>query len=92
MPLYIHERAEWPQLGRVRGQQGVPRGRIAALGFSQRDEATLETLIQDAVKSRAGRAIAKRSASAWADASLNHARLTRLTLRQARNRRERTRP
>lgn len=62
--MYIHERADWPHLtwdhallavplAEVRGQQGRLLGRMAALGFPQREEATLETLTQDAITSSA---------------------------------------
>ena len=62
MPSYIHELPDWPRFrwddGRlalklipVRHQQGRLLGRMEALGFSLRAEATLATLTQDVLKS-----------------------------------------
>ncbi len=59
--LYIHQRPEWPafcwdsdviasQLAAVRHRQGRLLGRMEALGFDVRAEATLQTLTQDALK------------------------------------------
>ncbi len=59
---YIYERKDWPGfhwdlerlyplLARVRHQQGRLTGRMEALGFSLRNEAALQTLTQDVVKS-----------------------------------------
>ena len=59
---YIHERPEWPTfrwdgrglsdiLAQVRFRQGRLLGNMIALGFGLRDEAMLQTLTQDAVKS-----------------------------------------
>ncbi len=60
--MYIHERADWPAftwdragladlLAEVRHQQGRLLGRMESLGFTLREEATLQTLTQDVVKS-----------------------------------------
>jgi len=59
--MYIHERKEWPEfawnqaklaglLAEVRHLQGRLLGRMEALGFESREEATLQTLTQDVVK------------------------------------------
>jgi Fic family protein len=59
--MYIHERKDWPEfswnqaaltkrLAEVRHAQGRLLGRMEALGFSLREEATLQTLTQDVVK------------------------------------------
>jgi Fic family protein len=60
--MYIHERSDWPkfqwdkealvdQLAAVRHRQGRLIGRMESLGFSLRDEAVLQTLTQDVLKS-----------------------------------------
>lgn len=60
--MYIHERKDWPDfqwdraaltglLTEVRHLQGRLLGRMEALGFSLREEATLTTLTQDVLKS-----------------------------------------
>jgi len=60
--MYIYELKEWPNfqwnqhivldlLVQLRHQQGLLTGRMAALGFNLRNEATLQTLTQDVVKS-----------------------------------------
>src|SRR5271165_5677860 len=59
--MYIHERGEWPEfkweqgrlaarLAEVRHLQGRLLGRMETLGFGLREEATLQTLTQDVVK------------------------------------------
>src|SRR4051794_2923105 len=59
---YIHERADWPNfrwgnnglaelLTLTRHRQGQLVGRMQALGFRLRDEAMLESLTQEVVKS-----------------------------------------
>ncbi len=59
--MYIHERKEWPEfewnqaaladlLADVRHLQGHLLGRMEALGFPLREEATLQTLTQDVIK------------------------------------------
>jgi len=59
--VYIHERKAWPEfrwnsarlaglLAAVRHQQGRMLGQMEELGFQLREEATLETLTQDVVK------------------------------------------
>ncbi len=59
--MYIHERKDWPELSwdqpklvdllaNVRHQQGRLLGRMEALGFALREEATLQTLTQDVIK------------------------------------------
>jgi Fic family protein len=59
--MYIHERKEWPEfrwnqsaltgrLAEVRHAQGRLLGRMEALGFPLREEATLQTLTQDVLK------------------------------------------
>jgi Fic family protein len=59
--MYIHERKEWPEfqwsqaatagmLAEVRHMQGRLLGRMEALGFQLREEATLQTLTEDVVK------------------------------------------
>jgi Fic family protein len=59
--MYIHERKEWPAfhwdeaklanlLAEVRHLQGRLLGQMEALGFQLREEATLQTLTQDIVK------------------------------------------
>jgi Fic family protein len=61
---YIHERKDWPhfrwdaqrlskQLAAVRYRQGRLLGRIGALGFALRAEATLNTLTEEVIKSSA---------------------------------------
>src|SRR5271154_5522024 len=58
---YIHERKEWPEfrwdqarlallLAETRHLQGRLLGRMEALGFRLREEATLDTLTEDALK------------------------------------------
>ena len=60
--MYIHERDYWPRwewnldrlatpLARVRHEQGLLIGRMDALGLSLRDEAQLETITADVLKS-----------------------------------------
>src|SRR4051812_24706851 len=60
--LYIHQRSDWPrfhwdqggltgQLAAVRHRQGRLIGRMEALGFQLREEAVLNTLTQDVIKS-----------------------------------------
>ncbi len=62
MAKYIHERPQWPkfqwdkvaladQLAAVRHRQGRLIGRMGSLGFSLRDEAVLQTLTRDVLKS-----------------------------------------
>lgn len=62
MPTYIHERTDWPKfrwddkalvekLSSVRHHQGRLLGRMEGLGFKLRQEATLEALTEEAVKS-----------------------------------------
>jgi Fic family protein len=62
MPKYIHQRPDWPKfhwdgkalsapLGALRHRQGRFVGRMEALGFPQRNEAMLQTLTQDVIKS-----------------------------------------
>src|SRR3954468_5940138 len=59
--MYIHERREWPEfkwepasiaglLADLRHLQGRLLGRMEGLGFQLRDEATLQSLTQDVVK------------------------------------------
>jgi Fic family protein len=59
--MYIHERKDWPEfkwdearlsplLAEVRHWQGRLLGRMEAMGFQLREEATLQTLTQDVVK------------------------------------------
>jgi len=59
--MYIYERKEWPEftwdqtnlaplLAKVRHLQGRLLGRMEALGFQLREEATLQTLTEDVVK------------------------------------------
>jgi len=59
--MYIHERTDWPHfkwdsakltelLGELRHLQGRLLGRMEALGFPLREEATLQTLTQDVLK------------------------------------------
>src|SRR3982750_2925788 len=59
--MYIHELKNWPDLvwnqaglagllGEARHLQGRLLGRMEALGFGLREEATLKTLTQDVVK------------------------------------------
>lgn len=61
MALYIHQLQEWPQfhwekdelinlLAEVRQLQGKLLGKVELLGFELKDEANLETLIQDVIK------------------------------------------
>src|ERR1044071_598344 len=60
--IYIHERADWPHfrwrdqvlaqpLADVRHRQGVLIGHMGALGFGLRQEAVLQTLTADVLKS-----------------------------------------
>lgn len=60
--MYIHERSDWPrfrwdqdglanQLAAVRHRQGRLIGRMEGLGFRLREEAVLNTLTQDVLKS-----------------------------------------
>jgi len=60
--MYIHERKEWPKLhwnneklaarlAAVRHRQGRLIGQMEALGFKLREEAVLQTLTEDVVKS-----------------------------------------
>lgn len=60
--MYIHERHNWPQfswdsekiagiLADIRYRQGRLLGRMEAMGFSMREEALLETLTLDVIKS-----------------------------------------
>ncbi len=62
--MYIHERKEWPEfvwdqaklanlLAEVRHLQGRLLGRMEGLGFQLREEATLQTLTRDVVKTSA---------------------------------------
>ncbi|MBN1513000.1 MAG: DUF4172 domain-containing protein, partial [Phycisphaerae bacterium] len=62
--MYIYERAGWPDLrwdeaglavlqADVRHRQGRLLGRMEAIGFTLRQEATVKTLTQDVVKSSA---------------------------------------
>ncbi|APF36744.1 cell filamentation protein Fic [Chelatococcus daeguensis] len=62
MPIYIHELSDWPEfrwdqnrlaerLAAVRHRQGRLIGRMEALGFALRSEATLENLTQEVLKS-----------------------------------------
>lgn len=62
MGKYIHQIAEWPQftwdteeyltlLTEVRHKQGVLAGKMDAIGFNLQNEAYLETLSQDVIKS-----------------------------------------
>jgi Fic family protein len=62
MPIYIHELPDWPKfrwdqnrladrLAAVRHRQGRLIGRMEALGFPLRSEATLENLTQEVLKS-----------------------------------------
>ena len=64
MTKYIHQLPNWPefewdqhglakQLAAVRHRQGRLVGRMLALGFPLREEAVLETLTEDVVKSSA---------------------------------------
>jgi Fic family protein len=59
--MYIHERHDWPQLtwdagafaellGDLRYMQGIAVGRMAGFEFTTREEATLQTLTEEAVK------------------------------------------
>lgn len=61
-PLYIHELKDWPnfrwdreklagQLAHARHRQGRLTGRMEALGFALRNEAVLQSLTQEVVKS-----------------------------------------
>lgn len=61
-PMYIYEREDWPQfrwseaalatrLAAVRHRQGRLIGRMEALGFRLREEAVLETLTEEVLKS-----------------------------------------
>jgi Fic family protein len=61
MRLYIYQRSDWPTftweeaglqslLGKVRNRQGKLVGRMESLGFDLRNEATLETLTLEIVK------------------------------------------
>jgi Fic family protein len=60
--VYIHERPDWPEfqwnseklaecLARVRHKQGRLLGRMESLGFKLKEEATLQTLTEEVVKS-----------------------------------------
>src|SRR6266705_4540115 len=60
--MYVHERKDWPRLtwdrerlaeplAAVRHQQGRLIGHMEALGFSLRQEAVLQTLTEDVLKS-----------------------------------------
>src|SRR5580693_2700763 len=60
--MYIHELSDWPQvtwdrerlaepLANIRHRQGRLLGHMEALGFNLRQEATLETLTADVIKS-----------------------------------------
>ncbi len=60
--MYVHERKDWPRLtwdrerlaeplAAVRHQQGRLIGHMEALGFSLRQEAVLQTLTSDVLKS-----------------------------------------
>lgn len=62
MPTYIHERRDWPGfrwddkriatlLANVRHKQGRLIGRMEAVGFGLKTEATLQTLTEEVVKS-----------------------------------------
>src|SRR4051794_28540227 len=62
MATYIHERPDWPKfrwdqtklapkLAAVRHRQGRLFGRMQALGFPLREEAVLNTLTEDVLKS-----------------------------------------
>ena len=62
MSVYIHQKEDWPQftwksnefinlLSEVRNLQGRLIGRMASLGFDLKDEALLETLTLDVIKS-----------------------------------------
>ena len=62
--MYIHQLSEWPVfkwdndalaevLAEVRHRQGRLLGKMEGIGFSLREEATLQTLTQDVVKSSA---------------------------------------
>jgi Fic family protein len=62
MAKYIHERPDWPKfqwdqtrlaaaLGNARHRQGRLIGRMQALGFPLREEAVLNTLTEDVIKS-----------------------------------------
>ena len=64
MPLYIHQRKDWPAfrwdavalapaLAKARQLQSHLLGRMAAVGFDLRSEANLETLILDVVRTSA---------------------------------------
>ena len=61
MALYIHQLQEWAQfhwekdelinlLAKVRQLQGKLLGKVELLGFDLKEEANLETLIQDVIK------------------------------------------
>lgn len=61
MPIYIHQLTDWPQftwdseallptLGHVRHLQGKLAGKMAALGFALKQEAFLETVTLDVLK------------------------------------------
>ena len=61
MAIYIHQLNQWPRfhweqdelinlLAEVRQLQGRLLGKVELLGFDLKDEANLETLIQDVVK------------------------------------------
>ncbi|MEO5909964.1 MAG: Fic family protein [Pelobium sp.] len=60
--MYIHQRNQWPQflwdndtlisiIGEVRNLQGKVLGKMEAIGFKLRDEASLEMLSKDVLKS-----------------------------------------
>lgn len=62
MAIYMHQLKNWPHLQRdeqafisllsyeVRNLQGKLKGKIELLGFQLKDEANLETLIQDVIQ------------------------------------------
>ncbi len=62
MQTYIYQNKDWPNftwnaqviisiLSRVRNKQGLLTGKMEALGFNLQNEAYLETLSQDVIKS-----------------------------------------
>ncbi|MFZ1806177.1 MAG: Fic family protein [Cyclobacteriaceae bacterium] len=62
--MYVHERKEWPDfkwddeqllqtLAEVRHHQGRLLGKMEGLGFKQKEEASLQTLTEDVIKSSA---------------------------------------
>jgi Fic family protein len=61
MAIYIHQLKNWPHLqwdeqafisllSEVRNLQGKLMGKVELLGFQLKDEANLETLIQDVIQ------------------------------------------